>query len=74
MQHANKLQTVRKSRSMTMRRKPGQIIAAAPVEAVLRRRQDDGAAAGGAVAKRAFDAMMDMKKIDVPKIERVRLG
>ena len=31
-------------------------------------------AAGGAEAKRAFDAMMDMKKIDVAKIEKARRG
>jgi predicted 3-demethylubiquinone-9 3-methyltransferase (glyoxalase superfamily) len=31
-------------------------------------------AAGGAEAKRAFDAMMDMKKIDVAKIEAARRG
>jgi predicted 3-demethylubiquinone-9 3-methyltransferase (glyoxalase superfamily) len=30
--------------------------------------------AGGAEAKRAFDAMMDMKKIDVAKIEAARRG
>ena len=30
--------------------------------------------AGGAEAKRAFDAMMDMKKIDVAKIEKARRG
>jgi predicted 3-demethylubiquinone-9 3-methyltransferase (glyoxalase superfamily) len=29
-------------------------------------------AAGGAEAKRAFDAMMKMKKIDVAKIEAAR--
>jgi hypothetical protein len=31
-------------------------------------------AAGGAEAKRAFDAMMDMRKIDVAKIEAARRG
>jgi predicted 3-demethylubiquinone-9 3-methyltransferase (glyoxalase superfamily) len=31
-------------------------------------------AAGGDEAKRAFDAMMDMKKIDVAKIEAARRG
>ena len=31
-------------------------------------------AAGGAEAKRAFDAMMEMKKIDVAKIEKARRG
>jgi predicted 3-demethylubiquinone-9 3-methyltransferase (glyoxalase superfamily) len=31
-------------------------------------------AAGGAEAKRAFDVMMDMKKIDVAKIEKARRG
>ena len=31
-------------------------------------------AAGGAEAKRAFDAMMSMKKIDVAKIEAARRG
>jgi predicted 3-demethylubiquinone-9 3-methyltransferase (glyoxalase superfamily) len=31
-------------------------------------------AAGGDEAKRAFDAMMDMKKIDVAKIEAARKG
>ena len=31
-------------------------------------------AAGGAEAKRAFDAMMKMQKIDVAKIEAARLG
>jgi hypothetical protein len=30
--------------------------------------------AGGAEAKRAFDAMMDMRKIDVAKIEAARRG
>jgi predicted 3-demethylubiquinone-9 3-methyltransferase (glyoxalase superfamily) len=34
----------------------------------------DAMAAGGAEAKRAFDAMMDMKKIDVAKIEKARRG
>jgi len=31
-------------------------------------------AAGGEEAKRAFDAMMDMKKVDVAKIEKARRG
>ncbi len=31
-------------------------------------------AAGGAEAKRAFDAMMEMGKIDVAKIEAARRG
>jgi predicted 3-demethylubiquinone-9 3-methyltransferase (glyoxalase superfamily) len=31
-------------------------------------------AAGGGEAKRAFDAMMDMKKIDVAVIEAARRG
>jgi predicted 3-demethylubiquinone-9 3-methyltransferase (glyoxalase superfamily) len=31
-------------------------------------------AAGGAEAKRAFDAMMDMKKIDVAAIKAARRG
>jgi predicted 3-demethylubiquinone-9 3-methyltransferase (glyoxalase superfamily) len=31
-------------------------------------------AAGGDEAKRAFDAMMDMKKIDVAKIAAARRG
>jgi len=31
-------------------------------------------AAGGAEAKRAFDAMMDMKKVDVAKIKKARRG
>ncbi|MEP7210106.1 MAG: VOC family protein, partial [Alphaproteobacteria bacterium] len=31
-------------------------------------------AVGGAEAKRAFDAMMDMGKIDVAKIEAARKG
>jgi hypothetical protein len=31
-------------------------------------------ASGGAEAKRAFDAMMTMKKIDVEAIEAVRRG
>jgi predicted 3-demethylubiquinone-9 3-methyltransferase (glyoxalase superfamily) len=31
-------------------------------------------AAGGAEAKRAFDAMMTMKKIDVARIEAARRG
>jgi predicted 3-demethylubiquinone-9 3-methyltransferase (glyoxalase superfamily) len=31
-------------------------------------------AAGGAEAKRAFDAMMTMKKIDVGAIDRARRG
>jgi predicted 3-demethylubiquinone-9 3-methyltransferase (glyoxalase superfamily) len=31
-------------------------------------------AAGGAEAKRAFDAMMPMKKLDVAKIEAARRG
>jgi predicted 3-demethylubiquinone-9 3-methyltransferase (glyoxalase superfamily) len=30
--------------------------------------------AGGAEAKRAFAAMMEMDKIDVPKIETIRRG
>ena len=30
--------------------------------------------AGGPEAKRAFDAMMEMKKIDVAKIEKARRG
>ena len=34
----------------------------------------DAMAKGGAEAKRAFDAMMDMKKIDVAKIEAARRG
>ena len=34
----------------------------------------DAMAAGGAEAKRAFDAMMTMKKIDVAKIEAARRG
>jgi predicted 3-demethylubiquinone-9 3-methyltransferase (glyoxalase superfamily) len=31
-------------------------------------------AAGGPEAKRAFDAMMEMNKIDVAKIEKARRG
>jgi predicted 3-demethylubiquinone-9 3-methyltransferase (glyoxalase superfamily) len=34
----------------------------------------DALAAGGAEAKRAFDAMMDMKKIDVAAIRKARRG
>ena len=34
----------------------------------------DAMAAGGAEAKRAFDAMMTMKKIDVAKIDAARRG
>lgn len=34
----------------------------------------DALAAGGAEAKRAFEAMMSMKKIDVAKIEAARRG
>ena len=34
----------------------------------------DALAAGGAEAKRAFDAMMSMKKIDVAKIDAARRG
>jgi predicted 3-demethylubiquinone-9 3-methyltransferase (glyoxalase superfamily) len=34
----------------------------------------DALAAGGAEAKRAFDAMMTMKKIDVATIEAARKG
>ena len=35
---------------------------------------NDALAAGGAEAKRAFDAMMTMKKIDVAKIDAARRG
>jgi predicted 3-demethylubiquinone-9 3-methyltransferase (glyoxalase superfamily) len=35
---------------------------------------NDAMAAGGAEAKRAFDAMMTMKKIDVAKIDAARRG
>jgi len=31
-------------------------------------------AAGGAEAKRAFDAMMSMKKVDIAKIDAARRG
>jgi predicted 3-demethylubiquinone-9 3-methyltransferase (glyoxalase superfamily) len=34
----------------------------------------DAMAAGGGEAKRAFDAMMDMRKIDVAKIDAARRG
>ena len=34
----------------------------------------DGLAAGGAEAKRVFEAMMTMKKIDIAKIEAARRG
>jgi predicted 3-demethylubiquinone-9 3-methyltransferase (glyoxalase superfamily) len=34
----------------------------------------DAMAKGGAVAKRAFEAMMSMKKIDVATIEAARRG
>ena len=34
----------------------------------------DAMAAGGAEAKRAFEAMMEMKKIDIAKIEAARHG
>jgi predicted 3-demethylubiquinone-9 3-methyltransferase (glyoxalase superfamily) len=34
----------------------------------------DAMAAGGAEAKRAFEAMMPMRKIDVATIERSRRG
>jgi predicted 3-demethylubiquinone-9 3-methyltransferase (glyoxalase superfamily) len=34
----------------------------------------DGLAAGGAEAKRTFEAMMPMQKIDVAKIEKARRG
>jgi predicted 3-demethylubiquinone-9 3-methyltransferase (glyoxalase superfamily) len=34
----------------------------------------DALATGGDEAKRAFDAMMDMKKIDVATIEAARRG
>ena len=34
----------------------------------------DALAAGGAEAKRAFEAMMEMRKIDVAKIEAARRG
>ena len=34
----------------------------------------DALAQGGEVAKRAFDAMMPMRKIDVAKIEAARKG
>jgi hypothetical protein len=37
-------------------------------------RADRGAAAGGAEAKRAFEAMMPMKKIDIATIEAARRG
>jgi predicted 3-demethylubiquinone-9 3-methyltransferase (glyoxalase superfamily) len=37
-------------------------------------RADGGAGAGGAEAKRAFDAMMGMKKIDVAAIKAARRG
>jgi len=36
--------------------------------------QTEALAAGGAEAKRAFDAMMDMKKIDVAAIKTARRG
>ena len=35
---------------------------------------DEAMAAGGAEAKRAFDAMMGMKKIDVAAIKAARRG
>ena len=37
-------------------------------------RLTEAMAAGGDEAKRAFDAMMDMKKIDVAAIEAARRG
>jgi len=41
---------------------------------IIPRALTDALAAGGAEAKRAFDAMMDMTKLDVAKIEAARRG
>ncbi len=41
---------------------------------IIPRALTDALAAGGAEAKRAFDAMMEMTKLDVAKIEAARRG
>jgi hypothetical protein len=45
-----------------------------PTEGTVSRTLTEALAAGGAEAKRAFEAMMPMRKIDVAAIEAARRG